>query len=116
MSEGNWVNLRFVGGAVDTEDLEAEISLILKDLSNPVSDVAKSARAVGLDPSDMRGARARVEKETKGFDPVLIVVAVSVPAASHIVNQFWDDVIWPHLKKRLGADSLGKREENDQVH
>lgn len=116
MSEGNWINLRFVSGAGDTEDLEAEISSILENLSDPVSDVAKSACAARLDPSDMRGARVRVTKEAKGFDPTLILIAISVPAASHIVNQFWDDVIWPHLKKRLGADSLGKREENDQDH
>jgi hypothetical protein len=105
------VNLRFAGGAADAEDLEAEISSILHELADPASDVARSAVAVGLSPSDLAGARVTVSQEGKGFGPVMILVAIAVPVAAHIVNKFWDDVIWPRIRGRLGADALGEREE-----
>ena len=111
MSAEDEVSFRFVGGAADAEGLEAEISLILQQLADPGSDAARSAIAAGLRPSDMTGARAIVRQEAKGFGPVVILVAIAVPVAAHIVNKFWDDVIWPHIRGSLGADALGEREE-----
>ena len=71
----------------------------------------RAAVAAGLSPSDLVGAHATVRQEGKGFGPVVILVAIAVPVAAHIVNKFWDDVIWPHISGSLGADALGEREE-----
>jgi hypothetical protein len=109
--EGSWVDLRFVGGAGEPEEIEAEIMSIFRDLTDPTSEVAESASAAELELPEMRGAQAKVTKEAKGFGPVVILIAISVPAATHIVNQLWDDVIWPRIKKKLGADTLGRRED-----
>jgi hypothetical protein len=103
--------LRFVGGAAEAEDLEAEITSVLLDLADPNSEATGLARAAGLNPDDLAGAEARVTKEAKGFGPVVILVAIAVPVASHIINQFWDDVIWPRIKGTLGADAIGKSDE-----
>ena len=111
MPTENGVSLRFAGGAAEAEDLEAEISSVLQELANPASDVARAAVAAGLSPSDLVGAHATVRQEGKGFGPVVILVAIAVPVAAHIVNKFWDDVIWPHISGSLGADALGEREE-----
>jgi hypothetical protein len=110
MPEVNSIQLRFVGGKVNTEALEAEISSILSELADPASEAAKSATDIGLNPADMAGAQVSVAKEAKGFGPVAIVIAIAVPVAAHIVNKFWDDVIWPRIKDKLGADALGKRD------
>jgi hypothetical protein len=100
-----------VGGKGNVEDIEAEISSIMAELADPASEPAQSAADAGLDPADMSGAQVAVAKESKGFGPVAIVIAIAVPVAAHIVNKFWDDVIWPRIKDRLGADSVGKRDD-----
>jgi hypothetical protein len=109
MPEAYVTQLRFVGGKGNAEDIEAEISSIVAELADPASEAAQSAANAGLNPADMSGARVDVAKEGKGFGPVAIVIAIAVPVAAHIVNKFWDDVIWPRIKDKLGADSVGKR-------
>src|SRR5262249_13051547 len=113
MSGEQSVRLRFVKGELGAEALEAEIASILEDLANPASDASRSAIASGLDPADMTKARASVEQEGKGFGVVAIAILIAAPVAAHIVNQFWDDVIWPEIKKRLGRDALGKRKDKE---
>ena len=106
MDQGS--TLRFLGGAAEAEDLEAEVTSVLRDLADPNSEISGLARAVGLNPDDVAGAGVKVTKQAKGFGPVVILVAITVPVASHIVNQFWDDVIWPRIRGALGADAVGK--------
>jgi hypothetical protein len=110
MSEETTLTLRFAGGAADFGDLESEISSILRDLADPASDAAKAARTANLDPSDMADAGVTVTQNAKGFGVVAILIAITVPVAAHIINKFWDDVIWPQLRERLGGDALGKPE------
>jgi hypothetical protein len=111
VATGNRVNLRFAGGSADAEDLETEILSILNELADSGTEVARSAVGAGLSPSDLAGARVNVSQEGKGFGPVVFLIAITVPVAAHIVNKFWDDVIWPRVKDKLGADALGEREE-----
>jgi hypothetical protein len=103
--------LRFMGGSAEAEDLQAEVASVLHDLADPNSEVSGLARAAGLNPEDVADAEVTVTKEAKGFGPVVILVAIAVPVAAHIVNQFWDDVIWPRIKGALGADAVGKIDE-----
>lgn len=110
MPEENTLTLRFASNAADVHDLEEEISSILREISDPASDAANAALAANLNPSDMSGAHTSVTEEDKGFGPVAILIAITVPVAAHIINKFWDEVIWPQIKGRLGADALGKRE------
>src|ERR1700756_2908989 len=49
----NVTKLRFVGGKGDTEALEAEVSSILSELTDPVSEAAKSAIDAGLNPNGL---------------------------------------------------------------
>lgn len=109
----NKIKLRFSAGEVDAQNLEAEISSILLEFTDPESDTALSANAVGLSPAAMAGAQATVKKEAKGFAPVAILIVIAAPIAVHTIDKFWDDVIWPRLKSRLGGDALGKREDEE---
>lgn len=111
MSNKTMVYLRFADGATEAGDLEQEIAQVLHEFADPASEASRSAAVAGLEPSDMADAQAAVTADAKGFGPVVIVVAISVPVASHVVNKFWDDVIWPRIKSKLGADALGEREE-----
>jgi hypothetical protein len=105
------VSFRFSKREVAVEKIEAEIRSVLSRLADPRSDVARSATAAGLEPTSLAKARATVTEEAKGFAPVAVVVVIFTPVAAHIVDKFWDDVIWPRVKGRLGADALGKREQ-----
>ncbi len=104
------VELHFVAGAVSAEDVESCVSSILMELANPQSESSAMAAAAGLSPAELAGAQARATQNAKGFGPVLIIITISTAVAAHIVEQFWDDVVWPRLKAKLGADSLGERE------
>jgi len=111
MAGEDLVQLRFKGGAADAEELDAEIATVLEELSNPVSEVTKAATAVGLNAADLAKARITVSKDAKGFGAVALVIVIAAPVAAHIVEKFWDEVIWPRVKNRLGADAVGKRED-----
>jgi hypothetical protein len=117
MPDSASVSIRFSGGALTADSLEAEIASFMQELADPRSDVAQLAEAAGLQPERLSQATVKVTQTTKGFGPVAIVVMIVAPVASHLIDKFWDDVIWPTLKKRSGADALGKREEvGDSAH
>lgn len=111
MTEEAVTTLRFLEGAADLEDLEAEITSALAELGDSTSDLARSALMAGLNPGDLQSAGVSVRKEGDGFGPVVLLIAISVPVTSHIIDKLWDDIIWPRVKDRLGADALGEREE-----
>jgi hypothetical protein len=111
--EAQGVEFRFEPGQADTEELQLEISQILAELSDGNSEAAHKAVSAGLDPLELAGVRTTVEEEGKGFAGadivVQIVVQVGAGVAVHIVEKFWDDVIWPRIKGQLGGDALGPR-------
>jgi hypothetical protein len=113
MSGENKLKLRFSAGEVAAENLETEISSILSEFADPESDATLSAIAAGLSPAAMKGAQATVKKEAKGFAPVAILIVIAAPVAVHTIDKFWDDVIWPRVRSRLGSDALGKREDEE---
>jgi hypothetical protein len=105
-------HLRFKAGEADLDDLRAEIASALRDLADPTSSLASQASAYGFDSVEFTGAESSVTEDAKGFGPILILVAILTPSATHAINKVWDDLIWPRIKSRLGADALGEREES----
>jgi hypothetical protein len=114
MTEVHQIGLRFASGAADVYDLKSEISAILAELGDPATEVARSASAFGLDISEFRAAQVDVSKEAKGFGDIALLILITAPAATHVLNKAWDDIIWPRIKARLGADALGRRDRGEE--
>jgi hypothetical protein len=108
------VLLRFSAGSVAAADLEPEISSIIRELADPESAASRLATASGLVPADLADAPVTVSQSGKGFGAVVILIAITTSVGAHAVESYWDDVIWPRLKTKLGADSVGKSEKAEK--
>lgn len=108
------LNLRYEPGAVSIDDLQAEISSALEELADPDSDLARAASGIGIATGEFAGAEGSVDQEGKGFGDVIILITIFAPAANHAIRNVWDEIIWPRIKSRLGADAIGaEAEEGD---
>jgi len=86
----------------------------LKDLADPASDLAQSASGIGVSTGEFAGAEGSVDQEGKGFGDVIVLITIFAPAANHVIRNVWDEMIWPRIKSRLGADAIGNEvEEGD---
>lgn len=113
----NRLNLRYEPGASSVSDLDAEISSALEELADPDSDLAQVASRIGVEAREFAGARGSADQEGKGFGDVVVLIAIFAPAANHALRNVWDEVIWPRVKSRLGADAIGSEvgeDDNDQ--
>jgi hypothetical protein len=109
------VTLRFRSGAASVRDLQAEVSSALAELADPDSGLAQAAAGLGMAPHEFAGASGSVEQEGKGFGDVIMIVAILAPAANHALRNVWDDLVWPKIKSRLGADALGHAAPADEI-
>jgi hypothetical protein len=101
--------LRFRYGQASAAELQAVVDEVLAELGNPTSEAADRARRAGLDPGDLTGAEVDVREEQQGLEPVstTILVSIATGVGTHIATKLWDEVIWPRLRRRLGARPLG---------
>lgn len=102
---------RYERGDASAEQLQEVADEILGQLAQPDSEAARAARTAGLDPAGLSAAAVEIREGAQGAEPVLttIVVSIAVTAGSKIVESFWDDVLWPRLRRRLGVRALGTR-------
>jgi hypothetical protein len=112
VTEYHRIDLRFGPGAADATDLENEISSALAELADQATDPGALASSLGLNTMEFIGARVEVSKSAKGFGEIALLIAIVAPAATHALNKAWDDIIWPRVKSRLGADAVGPRQED----
>jgi hypothetical protein len=108
------LTLRYRSGAANIRDFQAELSSALADLANPASELAHAASGLGIESHEFVRAGGSAEQEGKGFGDVIIVVAIFAPAANHALRNVWDDLLWPRLKSRLGADAIGDAVPDDE--
>lgn len=82
---------------------------VLAELTDPDSEASRAAGRAGLDPAVLADGRVKVTEGEQGAEPILttIVVAIVISAGSKIAESLWTDVIWPRIRRRLGADALG---------
>jgi hypothetical protein len=107
--------VRFRPGASSVNDLEAELTSALEELADPGSDLARLASGIGIAAPEFADARGSVDQEGKGFGDVVVLIAIFAPAANHALRNVWDEVIWPRLKSRLGADAIGDEIEGGET-
>jgi hypothetical protein len=102
---------RYQRGDASAAQLQEVIDEVLEQLTVPDSEAAHAARAADLQPVQLSGVRIEVREAEQGAEPVLttIAVGIAVAAGSKIAGTLWDEVIWPRLRRRLGARALGAR-------
>ncbi|MFN2494642.1 MAG: hypothetical protein ABR608_01865 [Pseudonocardiaceae bacterium] len=102
---------RYQRGDASAEALQEVVDEVLEQLAEPDSEVARAARAAGLQPGELSGVSAEVREGAQGAEPVLttIVVSIAVAAGSKVAGTLWDEIIWPRLRRRLGVKALGAR-------
>ena len=114
MSEQS-VEWRFGRGDAGADEIQASVDEIVAHLADPESEVARAARAAGLEPGDLGEITVDVREDRQGAEPILtaIVVGIAVKAGSTAVEALWRVVIWPRLRRRLGAGVLGERQDTE---
>ncbi|MHA6628072.1 hypothetical protein ACU61A_21750 [Pseudonocardia sichuanensis] len=100
---------RFERGSASAFSIEEVAREILAELDEPTSEASAAAERAGLRRADLVGARADVTEAEHGADPFLtpIIVGIVVAAGSKIAETLWTEVLWPRIRRRLGADALG---------
>jgi hypothetical protein len=111
MVELTTVQWRFARGDATADEIQSAVDDLLAQLRDPSSEAARAVRQAGGEPAALAGATVRVREGEQGAEPLLttILVGVAISAGSRVVESFWTDVIWPHLRRRLGTAALGER-------
>jgi hypothetical protein len=101
---------RFVRGSASASRIEDVAHEILAELDDPASEASSAAQRAGLSRADLVDARAEVTEAEHGADPFLtpIIIGIAVSASSKVAESLWEDVLWPRIRRRLGADAIGK--------
>jgi hypothetical protein len=100
--------LRFRHGDASAVELQAVVDEVLAELRDQASEAAEQAQRAGLDAEAVAAASINVREEQQGLDPLAttILVTIAPGLGSHMAIQLWDQVIWPRLRRRLGAKAL----------
>jgi hypothetical protein len=103
------VLFRYQRGDAGAEEIQAVVDETLSALCDPGSGEAETA---GVDREVLTGATIEVREGAHGADPILtpILVGISIGATTKVAGTLWDDLIWPALRKRLGARVLGEKQ------
>jgi hypothetical protein len=101
---------RFVRGGASASRIQDVAREILAELDDPASEASGAARRAGLSRAELVGVRVEVTEAEHGADPFLtpIIVGIVVSVGSQVVESLWEDVLWPRIRRRLGADAIGK--------
>jgi hypothetical protein len=117
MVESMTVEWRFARGDATAHEIQSVVDDLVVRLADPSSEAARAARRAGVEPAELAAATVRVREGEQGAEPVLttIVVGIAVSAGSRVVETLWRDVIWPHVRRRLGVSALGERVDGDEA-
>ena len=120
METGETTAIRFRRGKASAEAIEKVVQDVLAEIGVPGSESAKRAEPLtedGVKLETLAQVPVFVEEEQQAFDATTttIVIGVATGLATHIskelFDRFWDDVLWPRIKRRLGGDAVGDKIE-----
>ena len=102
---------RFQRGAATADQIGAVAAEVMAELGVPGSEASRAVERAGIDPVALHATRVEVTEGEQGLEPVLttILVSITTTVGSKVVESFWTDVLWPRIRRRLGADALGPR-------
>lgn len=115
MAEKTGVELRYQRGDASADEIQGVVDEVLRELSFPGSEAAQEASAAGFDPGQLADARITVTEGAQGAEPFLtaVLIGIVVSLGSKAAEAFWQEIVWPRIKKRLGAAAL-RDSEDDQ--
>lgn len=101
---------RFVRGASPASRIENVARRLVAELDDPDSEASQAARRAGLAPAELAGVRVEVAEGEQGAEPILtsIIVGIISAGGARIAESLWTDVLWPRIRRKLGADALGE--------
>jgi hypothetical protein len=110
------IELRFTRGSVDAATLESFLAEVLAEFGEHDSHDADWASEHGIDAQAVAESNARVREEAHGLEPIstTVLVTIGTGLGLKILESLWDDVLWPRLRRKFGADALGDRLGEDQ--
>ena len=117
MVEQTGVELRYQRGDASADEIQEVVDEVLRELAVPDSEAALEALAAGFDPGQLAGARVTVREGAQGAEPFLtaVLVGIVVSLGSKAAEAFWQEILWPRIKTRLGATALrGKAADQDK--
>jgi hypothetical protein len=116
MVESMTVEWRFARGDATADEIQSIVDEVLAEVVDPTSEAAAAARRAGVDPADLAGARVWVREGAQGVEPVLtaILVGIAISAGSKVAETLWTSVIWPYVRRSLGAAAVGERVNRDE--
>jgi hypothetical protein len=102
------VELRYQRGDASADEIQEVVDEVLHELAVPGSEAADEALAAGFDPGRLAGARVTVSEGAQGAEPFLtaVLIGIVVSLGSKAAEAFWDEILWPRIRKRLGAAAL----------
>jgi hypothetical protein len=105
------VQIRFWRGDASADALQSVADDVLAELTDPASDAVKEALTAGIDLASIDGVAVEFRETAHGLEPFVtsVLVGITVAAGSKIAESIWQDLIWPRIKRRLGAGALGPR-------
>jgi hypothetical protein len=113
MSNENTVE--YQRGTASATQLQEEIQAFWAELATD-EDLQGEVRDAGLDPAEVEkldtSQAIEVTQEGEGIDPLTVTIIVALaPSAVHVLDSLWDEVIVPWIRRRRGADALGKKKD-----
>ena len=108
---------RFERGDATATEIQDVAREVLAELREPSSEASAAAATAGLNPAALVDARAEVTDGEHGLEPILttIVVGIAVSAGSKVAESLWKDVLWPRIRRRLGARALGGEKPSEKA-
>lgn len=107
------VVLHFGRGQASPDEIQAVVDEVLAECREGKTEANSHAEAARISPNELRRATVTVSEDRHGADPtvVAIIVAVTGGLAKDAVLRLWDNVVWPRLRRRLGGQALGPRQD-----
>ena len=111
MAEKTSVKLRYQRGDASADEIQEVVDGALRELAVPGSEAAQEALAAGFDPGQLADARVTVREGAQGAEPFLtaVLIGIVVSLGSKAAEAFWQEILWPRIRRRLGAAALGDK-------
>jgi hypothetical protein len=116
VAEKTSVELRYQRGDASADAIQEAVDEVLRELAVPGSEAAQEALAAGFDPGQLASARVTVREGAQGAEPFLtaVLIGIVVSLGSKAAEAFWQEILWPRIRRRLGAAALReKRADQD---
>jgi len=103
--------LKFERGDAGANALQEVLDEIAVELRTPNSEADAAAKEAGLDSAELADIQLVAREDAQALDPLSAAILIGVVSnlGSDAIEKLWNQIIWPRLKRRLGARAVGDR-------